>query len=167
VTFQRIEKLAVHHQLGNFRCGAADIDSWLHERALKGQQSGNATVFVLTHQDEVVAFYALAASSAERSHSPKQIQRNAPDPLPVLLLARLGVDERAQKRGIGGVLLRDALLRSCRVANDIGFRALLVHCRDEKAKEFYQHLIPGFIASPTDELHLYLSLKTLIVATHP
>jgi len=53
------------------------------------------------------------------------------------------------------------LRRSLKVSTEIGFRALLVHSRDESAKAFYLRLAPAFVASPTESLHLMMPLAKM------
>ena len=43
-------------------------------------------------------------------------RRNMPDPIPVMVLARLAVDSAYQKQGLGSALLKDALLRTIAVS---------------------------------------------------
>ncbi len=80
-------------------------------------------------------------------------------PIPVVLLARLAVDVTVQGHGLGAFLLADAMGRSLAAAESIGVRALLVHAKDESARAFYERF--GFVASPTDPLHLMLLMKDL------
>ena len=58
------------------------------------------------------------------------------------------------------MLLRDALIRIDRAADEIGVRALLVHAKDEGARAFYLRAAE-FEPSPTDPLHLFLLMKDL------
>ena len=80
-----------------------------------------------------------------------------PDPVPVMVLARLAVDTQAQGIKLGGSLLQDAVNRAVNVAENTGVRALLVQALHERAKRFYQHY--GFQASPVDPLVLMLRLS--------
>lgn len=75
-----------------------------------------------------------------------------------LLLARLAVDVDEQGSGLGRGLLVDALRRSVRVAGDVGIQALLIHARDDEARDSSLHH-GEFVASPADPLHLFLLLK--------
>lgn len=158
----RLHKLTEHHDLGGFSSGADEIDDWLRRRAWKGQVTGNANVFVFEHEGAVLGFYAIAASGVEHAGAPRSARRNAPYPIPVLLLARLAVQSRAQGRGIGRALLQDALLRAVEISQTVGFRALLIHCRDEEARDYCVHRAPSFQESPTDALHLFLPLRALV-----
>lgn len=57
-------------------------------------------------------------------------------------------------------MLRDAMLRVAGAADTIGVRAMLIHAKDESARDYY--LRQGeFEPSPTDRLHLFLLLKDL------
>ena len=55
--------------------------------------------------------YALAAGSVDHHHAPSRIRRNMPDPIPVVVLARLTVATGEQGAGLGRALVRDALVR--------------------------------------------------------
>jgi predicted N-acetyltransferase YhbS len=78
-------------------------------------------------------------------------------PVPAILLARLAVDHRHQRVGLGRSLLQDVLLRCLEAAEAIGVRVLLVHAKHEAAKAWYLQF--GFEESPTDPLHLMMMLK--------
>ena len=82
-----------------------------------------------------------------------------PDPVPVLVLARLAVDRRIQGQRLGVSLLQDALSRAVAVSHNARVRALLVHALHEGAKRFYEHY--GFQASPTHPMTLMLRLTGL------
>lgn len=157
--YEPLPKLTANHDCSEFTAGAEELDTWLRHRALKGQEVGNATTFVVAENDRVWGYYAIASGSVERDNAPRPVRQNAPEPVPVLLLARLAVDRGAQGRGIGRRLIQDALFRALYVSEHIGFRALIVHSRDESARNFYLHHVPAFIPSPTEELQLLLPLK--------
>ena len=78
----------------------------------------------------------------------------------MILLARLAVDSSAQKSGLGRALLRDALIRVEAASGEIGVRALLIHAKDDSARDFYMRCAE-FEPSPTDPLHLFLLMKDL------
>jgi GNAT superfamily N-acetyltransferase len=82
-----------------------------------------------------------------------------PDPVPVVILGRLAVHSDWTGRGIGKALLKDAILRSLRAAEELGVRALLCHALSEDAKTFYVR--NGFAESPTEPRTMMLSLAGL------
>ncbi len=80
-------------------------------------------------------------------------------PIPAVLLARLAADREFQGKGVGALLLGDALRRSLSVAETAGIRLLLVHASDESVRAFYLKF--GFEPSPTDPMNLQLLIKDI------
>lgn len=152
-------KLSPAHDTSGFDCGVEDLTVWLRRWALVNPRAGNASVFVTCRGDQVVGYYALAVGGVEKGQAPSDIKRGGvPIQVPCLLLARLAVDKGSQGAGIGRGLLVDALRRALRVSEEVGIRAMLVHARDETARDWYIRQAE-FVPSPTDPLHLFLHLK--------
>jgi len=143
--------------LATFDSAEPSLDDYLRKRALANHVGGAARCFVTCGDGRVVGFYALASSSVERDACPGGVRRNMPDPVPVILLARLAVDRKERGRGLGSHLLRDAIARCVQVADTIGVRAILAHALHDEACSFYAHF--EFEPSPTDPLHMVLSMK--------
>lgn len=80
-----------------------------------------------------------------------------PDPVPVMILARLAVDARAQGMKLGVALLQDALQRCVAVSQQAGVRAMLVHALNANARQFYEYY--GFKASPAHPMTLMLRIS--------
>jgi len=153
------QPLTADHQLNTFNCGETSLDEWLKRRALLNQANGASRTFVAVDDNHtVMGYYALAAGAVHHQDATRSIRQNMPDPLPVMVLARLAVDLRTQGMQLGAGLLRDAVERSLAVAQNAGVRALLVHALHERAKQFYLYF--GFQASPVHPLTLMLRLKS-------
>src|SRR5208283_1475010 len=88
--------------------------------------------------------------------APGRVRRNMPNPAPVMVIGRLAVDTKFQRRGIGPALLRDAVLRTVQAAEIAGIRAVLVHAISESAKRFYEKY--GFIPSPVAPMTLLITV---------
>lgn len=155
-----IEQLSSHHQLGDFDCGVAALTEWLQRHALVNQAADAAQTYVGVHGQRILGYYALAAGSVDREAAPGRVAKGlARHPVPVVVLARLAVDRRTQGRGIGAALLKDSLRRVAAAAGIVGVRALLVHAKDESARQFYERF--DFESSPDEPLRLFLLLKDL------
>lgn len=155
-----IEKLTTAHRVDCFDCGAIELNRFLTHHALQNQQSNSATTYVACKNNTVIGYYSLAVGSVVHTSPPTRITKGlARHPVPVMLLARLAVDQTVQRQGVGKGLLKDALLRTTQAADIAGIRALLVHAKDKAAQEWYQKF--DFDPSPTDPLPLYLLLKDL------
>ena len=147
------EPLTASHRLDDFECGEAVLDDWLKRRASANQSSGASRTFVVTDQDgRVRGYYAMAAGAVSHQLATSGVRRNMPDPVPVMVLARLAVDRRVQGLHLGASLLQDAVNRAVAVSQDAGVRALLVHALHEQAKQFYEHY--GFQPSPAHPMTL-------------
>ena len=153
------QPLAAIHILDEFECGEAVLDEWLKRRAMTNQMSGASRTFVVTDQDSLVyGYYAMAAGAASHQMATSSVRRNKPDPVPVMVLARLAVDHRVQGQKLGASLLQDAVNRAVVVSQNAGVRALLVHALHDQAKAFYERY--GFQSSPLHPMTLMLRLNT-------
>ncbi len=149
--------LEENHNCELFHCGEPALDAWLKNHALKNEACGASRTYVITNADGVVGYYSLAVGSVGHGFAPGRIRRNMPDPIPVMLLARLAVDTSLQRQGIGSALLRDAILRTEQAAHIAGIRCILVHALNERARHFYTG--SGFMPSPINALTLMLPLR--------
>lgn len=153
------ELLGHHHATSEFRCGKIVLDHWLKHQALKNQTNRGSRTFVIISDQKVVGYYALASGAVERSHITSNMARNMPNPVPVVILARLAIDLNFKGQSLGKALLKDALLRSLNVANEIGVKAVLVHALDNEAIAFYEKF--GFQQMPKQENTLMLSIYNI------
>lgn len=152
------EKLTPSHEIGDFQCGESTLDSWLRNRALKNEENGATRTFVVCAEKskQVIGYYSLSTGAIQRESAPEAFRRNMPEPIPIVLLARLAVDRRYQQQRWGGKLLREAVMRSMLIAETIGVRGLVVHALTDEAKAFYQRF--GFSVSPIQPHTLVLAL---------
>ena len=149
--------LTPDHDLSSFSSGVPALDDWLRRRALANQYSGASRTFVAEDAaGQVIGFYSLAAGAVAHALGTGAVRRNMPDPIPVVVLARLAVSVQFHGLGLGASLLQDAANRCQRVADHAGVRAMLVHALDERAAAFYRH--HGFVPSPMHGRTLMLRL---------
>ena len=151
--------LSAEHVFSAFDSGETALDDWLKRRALANQVSGASRTFVVAGEDDLVwGYYALAVGAVDHATAGSALRRNMPDPVPVMVLGRLAVDRSHHGMGLGTDLLRDAVLRTTRLAQEAGIRALLVHALHDRARAFYLH--HGFAESAVDPLVLMLRIRT-------
>lgn len=108
-----------------------------------------------------MGYYALAAGAVAHQDSTRSIRQKMPDPIPVMVLARLAIDARVQGMKLGAALLQDALQRCVLVSQNTRVRAMLVHALNDRARQFYEYY--GFKASPVHPMTLMLQLNQLSV----
>lgn len=155
-----VRKLLAIDRTDRFDCGQPALNQYLQRFAWGNQQAHSAQTYVACSEDRVAGFYSLAVGSVTPSAAAPRVIKGIPQhPVPVMLLARLAVDASHQGMGLGKALLKDALVRTARAADIAGMRALLVHAKDESARQWY--LQWEFEPSPTDPFHLFLLMKDL------
>lgn len=160
MTLFAIEKLAGRHAVEGFDCGQESLNRFLTRFALPSQQANASQTYLGLADATVVGFYTLVVGEVAYDDAPERLTKGlAHHPVPLMLLARLAVVAAWKGRGVGAGLLKDAMRRTVRVADIVGIRALAAHAKDDAARAFYEHF--GFIASPTDPLHLFILTKDL------
>lgn len=140
---RRVEALREEHRLDEFGSGVDALDHWLRQSARTAAAAGTAATYVLCRGERVLGYYALAMSPVAHAGAPARLRRGMPDPMPVVLLARLARDRTEHGTGLGGELLIDALRRCVRGAREFGARAMVVDAIDSDAAAFYRHF--GFL----------------------
>jgi GNAT superfamily N-acetyltransferase len=158
--YEPVRKLAGSDAVGSFDCGQSALNQFLQRFAFVNQKSNSAQTYVSCQSGSVVGFYSLAVGSVEPSNAAPRVTKGIPQhPVPVMILARLAVDLQHQGAGLGKALLKDALLRTAQAADIAGIRALLVHAKDEPARQWYLNW--EFEPSPSDPFHLFLLMKDI------
>ncbi len=156
-----IEPLTPARDTGRFDCGNEALNLWLKRFAWTNVKNDSARVFVQHRRNSVVTgYYALTAGSIARDEAPQRIAQGlAAHPVGVAVLGRLAVDTSQQGKGIGILLLQDALRRVERAGDMIAIRAVMVQAIDETAKSFYGRF--GFVSTRDDDKKMLLLMKDI------
>jgi GNAT superfamily N-acetyltransferase len=143
------------------------LDRWLVRHASQSERRDAARTFVISDDRGVIGYYALLAGQLDHDDATEQIRKGMSRhyPIPVAILARLAVDHRHQSRGLGALLLRDALRRVVLASEQLAIRAVVVHAIDESAVRFFAHF--GFRALSATPRTLMVTLAELRAAGYP
>lgn len=151
------------HNRGAFKCGQDDLDRYLHSQATQDIKKRVATVFVLVDHpsSNVLAYYTLSSYSIELAELDHALAKSLPKYplLPATLLGRLAVDINHQGKGLGEVVLVDALKRSLAATVQVASTAVVVDALDQRAASFYQKY--GFQQFEQRPLKLYLPMQSV------
>jgi len=151
----RILSLTGNHDRQSFDCGRVELNNWLRQVARQHQDKGLSKTFVATQDAEpafICGFYALTLAEIDHRFLPDAYQKKLPQRIPGVRLGRLAVDLRYQKKGLGELLLVDAVYRARRIHQDAGVVGLFVDAIDDDASGFYRHY--GFLSIPDNPLLL-------------
>ncbi len=157
-----VEVLDRSHQRGEFVCGRNALDTFLQSLVSQYEKRrlGRTYVAVRPGKKRVWGYYTLASGAVSFKNLPQKASRKLPHhPIPVILLARLAVDQSVQGQGLGGLLVVDALRRCLSLAEQLGVHAVEVDAIDQAAKTFYEKY--GFVQLQDHPLHLYLAIATI------
>ncbi|MBC5794739.1 GNAT family N-acetyltransferase [Sphaerospermopsis sp. LEGE 00249] len=147
------------HDISQFKSKSETLNNWLKEKAFKNE-GDTARTYVVICENKVIGYYCLASAGVYHSVAIRKVKQNAPDPVPCMIVGRLAADEQWEGQGIGSGLLRDAIFRVLQASKIVGIRCILVHAKDEAAKQFY--LKHKFKPSPIEPLTLMLPLKDIV-----
>ncbi len=150
-----IEPLATHHDRRSFSCGVSQLDEYLRRFARQHAETHVSRTYVAVDGPAIRGFYSLAMSGIRKENLPTKHANRFPNfPLPVARLARLAVDLRYQRQGLGDLLLADALQRCLRLSAEIGMIGVIVDAKDEQARGWYERY--EFERLPDSPLTLWL-----------
>ena len=156
----RVLPLTGSHDRQGFDCGRQELNDWLRQVARQHQDKRLSKSFVAIREEAPVSicgYYALTLAELENSHLPAAWRKKLPRRIPGVRLGRLAVDRQCQGKGLGELLLVDAVTRAQRVYTEAGGIGLFVDAIDEKAASYYRRF--GFEPSPDNSLLLFLSAK--------
>jgi len=155
-----IRKLAANDQVDAFDCGQQDLNGYLKRHAWNSQRANGAQTYVACAGSAIAGYYTLCVGSVDYGDAPERVAKGlAKHPVPVMILARLAVGNDFKGKGLGTALLKDALLRTLQAADIAGIRAVIVHAKDEEAKQWYLRF--GFTPGPITTMQLFLLLKDI------
>ena len=158
------------HDRAAFSCGTIRLDNFLKRTARKHQTGDVTRVWVATEIGTagILGYYALNAHSLEGEGLPADLTKKAPrfGSIPAVYLSMIAVDRRHQDRGLGRILLADALSRAAAVADQIGLKAVVLDVIDdggpeamERRRTFYAGM--GFRSLPSRPERMFISIETV------
>ncbi len=157
------EVLNASHDKQNFSCGVKLLDDYLATHAKQDVKRRLSACFILADNDHIVkGYYTLSSTAVKRELLPENIIKKLPPSyihLPATLLGRLTINNSFKGKGLGELILMDALKRSYDTSlNSIGSMARVVDPIDEDAVKFYKKY--GFIQLP-DSGKMFISMNTV------
>ncbi|HSA80200.1 MAG TPA: N-acetyltransferase [Geminicoccaceae bacterium] len=161
----RVEPLAKQHDRAAFSSGQFDIDDWFRRRAGQDERRNVARVFVaLDDELGIVGFYSLSSYTLAIDDVPEHIARRLPryDAIPAARIGRLARDLRVHGRGVGELLLADAVRRILGACHSVAIFAIVVDAKDDAAARFYWRF--GVQPFPLRPHRLFLLTSTAATA---
>lgn len=136
-----IEPLGPHHDRSAFSCGNEALDRYIREQAGQDVRRGTARMFVAVMADQpdrVLGYFTLSAATVVPNDLAAAVEKKLPKhAIPAALIGRLAVDKDAQGKGLGGVLIADAVKKTKLAAETVAMAVVVVDPIDDNAQAFY------------------------------
>ncbi len=158
----QILPLSGSHSRQGFDCGRQELNDWLQKIARQHHDKGLSKTFVATLEEtpnDLCGYYALTLAELDSRYLPVAWRKKLPRRIPGVRLGRLAVGTLYQGKGLGELLLVDALMRTQRIHTEAGGVGLFVDAIDERAAGYYRRF--GFENCPDHPLLLFLAVQTL------
>ena len=156
----RFEVLAGHHDRDAFSCGEDALDRYFRTQVSQDIRRHITNCFVVVEiaTGRVAAYYTLSAASIPLLDLPPDQAKRLPryPTLPAVRIGRLAVDQRFQRRGLGEMMMMNAVSRT--IQDAAAAFALLVDAKNDAAVAFYRRY--GFSSIADRPRTLFLSIET-------
>lgn len=161
---RKIELLAKSHDREGFDCGSEPLNSFLKQTARQHAERGISRTFVLMDEGAsapkpIIGFFSLNLCQIKSESLSANETKKLPRDVSGIRLGRLAVAKAYQRQGIGKTLLVAAMQKFMEIFNTAGGIGLFVDAKDQEAKRYYEQF--GFVALPSNELELFLPVKTI------
>ncbi len=157
------------HIREGFDCGIEILNHYLLTRANQEQRKWLNVTYALIEKNTktknlILGFYTLSNSALKQSLDTLPFSKNIPASydIPTIKIGRLAINSTAQKSGLGGFLLSDALNRITEVSRLSGIRGIEVVAKNQHAINFYKKY--GFILLSNIHNLLFMPIQTLLKA---
>ncbi len=146
------------HIFENFESGEPLLDEWLKKRAISNLELGASRTYVICPKggQVVIGFFSLNMGQMLAGETMGSMRRNMPNQIPAVVLGRLAIDLKWQRKGLGRALIFEAMRRAIRASEDVAARLVIVHAISSVAENFYKH--HGFTRLPVEAPMLAIDL---------
>ncbi|MGI8857646.1 MAG: GNAT family N-acetyltransferase [Thermomicrobiales bacterium] len=157
-----IVRLTAAHDRTDFVSGDEPLDRFIKEQAVQAMRDRACAVFVATAMHDpthIIGYYTLSPATVSAEGVPDDLRARLPryPELPAALLGRLAVHEAYAGRGLGSLLVANAL-RHTEAQRELPVMFLVVDAYAQ-ARGFYQKL--GFVPVMNSQARLFIALSRL------
>jgi ribosomal protein S18 acetylase RimI-like enzyme len=161
---RKIEPLSKLHDRDGFDCGSEPLNLFLKQTARQHAERGISRTYVLVDENAVppkliLGFFSLNICQIKSESLTPGEAKQLPRDVSGVRLGRLAIAKASQRQGLGKALLGAAMGKFLEIFNTAGGIGLFVDAKDQDAKRYYEQF--GFVSLPSDELELFLPVKTI------
>lgn len=160
------ELLGPTHDRAAFSRESEPLERYLKLQANQDIRKDLSVAYVLVphdKRDRIAGYYTVCSDIILIEDLPAELVKKLRLPqyktVPATLIGRLARDRAFKGKGIGELLLSNALRLAWKASPSVASWAVTVNAKDEKAKRFYLNF--GFIPFTDAPQRLYLPMKTI------
>ena len=150
------------HDRAVFSCGHERLDNFLRNPAAKQADHDFTKVQVATEppSPNILGYYALSAHGIDIQSLPERDRKRMPrhPTVPAVYLSMIAVDSTVQGRGLGTLLMADALKRCVAVADQAGAHFVVLDAIDDKAADWYRRIGFHDLPAPGQEQRMLMAM---------
>jgi GNAT superfamily N-acetyltransferase len=165
-----VRRLEQEDEVENFDCADQPLNYYLKRHAWSNQEKSSIGVTYVAIDEAapraVLGYFTLATASVPCNAFPKKYVRGLPPyDLPLILLARLAVDRRFARRGLGHALISEAFRVSLRVADEVGCRCIVTDAYRNRVSWYAKYgFVPIEGAAESGPQRMFLDIRTVRAA---
>lgn len=149
------------HNRKRFDCGVESLNNYLKLTANQQSSKDNTRTYVLEdskNETYIVGYYTLTMVSLHMDSLPESLEKKHQNNHSAGLIARLAIDKRYVKNGLGGWLVVDALKKLLMASDTVAFPLVVVDAKDG-VSDFYKKF--GFVSFKDEEDKLFIPLADI------
>ena len=141
------EPLGAEHDRASFSCESEALERYLKQQANQDIRKDLSVAYVLVPSGDrrrIAGYYTLCSDTILIDDLPVELVRKLRLPhyrtIRATLIGRLGRDLAFKGKGVGELLLSNALRLAWEVSQTVASWAVTVDAKDDTARQFYQHV---------------------------
>jgi len=158
------------HEIYSFNSTSGELNDFLKSDAFSDQDNLISKTYICLYENFIAGFFTLTADTIEIKavNEFDSIDNYEYRKYPAVKLARLAVDSKFERKGVGRFLLLAAIGKTLSICNSIGCRYITVDSKPESVDFYKKH---GFIlvekSKNRDFVHMYLNMYKIIKSLEP
>ena len=124
--------------VSDFESTSSELNEFLKEDALKNQEELVSKTYLCCHFNQMVGYVTFTTDIVRKKDVRGEEQIEIPyKEYPAIKIARMAVDKRYERRGVGRFLLLAAVGKALKISNEVGCRFITVDSKQDSI-EFYK-----------------------------
>ena len=120
------------HDVSHFECRTPDLNAFLKEDAFKNQEELISKTYLCYLFNQLVGYITLTTDIIKKEEVRGEERIDVPyKEYPAIKIARLAVDKKYERKGVGGFLLLVAVGKAFKISDEVGCRFITVDSKQD------------------------------------